>query len=195
VNRRLVILELVSPPLYWLMLATSVVVLLRGHNEPGGGFIGGLLAVTASVLWAVAHAPADAVRRLPLRSPARLAALGVLVGVVAGLPAWWLGQPYLTHLWATVPLGFAVLPVSTVLVFDLGVYLCVWGALGGYALALLDSDEAPDPLRALDRDGTDDGWDDGVGDGVGHDLGDDPGDGARAPAPGSAAAAPDEGPR
>jgi hypothetical protein len=90
-----------------------------------------------------------------------------------------------------VPLGFAVLPVSTVLVFDLGVYLCVWGALGGYALALLDSDEAPDPLRALDRGGTDDG----MGEGVGHDLGDDPGDGARAPAPGSAAAAPDGGPR
>jgi multicomponent Na+:H+ antiporter subunit B len=178
-NRRLVILAVVAAPLYWLMLATSIVVLLRGHNEPGGGFIGGLLAVTASVLWAVAHEPAAAVRRLPLRSPVRLAALGVLVGGVAGLPAWWLGQPYLTHLWATVPLGFTVLPVSTVLLFDLGVYLSVWGALGGYALALLDSDDAPDPT--CDRDG----------DGVREDAGDDVGD----PAPGSVAAAPDGGPR
>jgi multicomponent Na+:H+ antiporter subunit B len=29
------------------------------------------------------------------------------------------------------------LTVSTVLMFDIGVYLCVWGALAGYALALL----------------------------------------------------------
>ncbi|MCK7502474.1 MAG: hypothetical protein MZW92_81030 [Comamonadaceae bacterium] len=42
------------------------------------------------------------------------------------------GQPYLTHLWFTLPLGFTELPLSTVLLFDLGVYLCVWGALGGY---------------------------------------------------------------
>lgn len=143
-NRRVVILEVVATPLYWVMLAASVVVLLRGHNEPGGGFIGGLLAVTATVLWAVAHGPDAATRRLPLRSPVRLAALGVLVGALAGLPAWLLGKAYLTHLWATVPLGPTSLPVSTVLVFDLGVYLCVWGALGGYAIALLDSGQAPD---------------------------------------------------
>jgi multicomponent Na+:H+ antiporter subunit B len=141
-NRRPVILEIVAGPLYGVILAVSLVVLLRGHNEPGGGFIGGLLAVTASVLWAIAHGPDAAVQRLPLRSPVRLAALGVLLGAVSGLPAAWLGQAYLTHLWATVALGFATLPVSTVLVFDLGVYLCVWGALAGYAVALLDSDEA-----------------------------------------------------
>ena len=83
-----------------------------------------------------------ATQRLPLRSPVRLAALGVLVGALSGLPACLMGKAYLTHLWAGVPLGFTTLPVSTVLVFDLGVYLCVWGALGGYAIALLDSDEA-----------------------------------------------------
>jgi len=147
-NRRPVILEVVAQPLYWVMLAASLVVLLRGHNEPGGGFIGGLLAVTASALWAVAHGSDAATQRLPLRSPVRLAALGVLVGAASGVPAWLLGKPFLTHLWVTVPLGFTALPVSTVLLFDLGVYLCVWGALGGYAIALLDSDE-PD-------DGTDD---------------------------------------
>lgn len=151
-NRRLVILDVVAAPLYWVILAASFAVLLRGHNEPGGGFIGGLLAVTASVLWAVAHGPEAATRRLPLRSPVRLAALGVLLGAASGLPAWMLGKGYLTHLWASVPLGFAALPVSTVLVFDLGVYLCVWGALGGYAIALLDhddaSDETCDPGRA-----------------------------------------------
>ncbi len=139
-KRQPLILEVVARPLYAVILAASVFVLLRGHNEPGGGFIGGLLAVTATVLWALAHGPDAATQRLPLRSPVRLAALGVLTGLVSGLPAWALGQPYLTHQWGALPLGFTDVPVSTVLVFDLGVYLAVWGALGGYAVALLNQD-------------------------------------------------------
>lgn len=136
-NRRLVILEAVAGPLYWVILAASLWVLFRGHNEPGGGFIGGLVAVSASVLWAVARGSDAAARRLPLRSPIRLAAAGVGVGALSGLPAWWQGQPYLTHWWGEIPLGVTDLTVSTVLMFDIGVYLCVWGALAGYALALL----------------------------------------------------------
>ena len=56
-----------------------------------------------------------------------------------------LGEPYLTHLWATVPLLVTELKVSTVLIFDVGVYLCVWGALSGYALGLLSLDEPSSP--------------------------------------------------
>jgi multicomponent Na+:H+ antiporter subunit B len=138
---RIVILEVVARPLYLLILAASLWVLLRGHNEPGGGFIGGLVAVSASILWAVAHGSDAATRRLPLRDPVRLAAVGVLLAAVSGLPALWLGRSYLTHLWGTLPLGFTDVAVSTVLVFDIGVYLCVWGALTGYALGLLAIDE------------------------------------------------------
>lgn len=143
-NHRPVILEVVARPLYALILAAAVVVLLRGHNEPGGGFIAGLLAVTASVLWAVAHGSEAAQRRLPTGSPVRLGAVGVLVGAFAGLPGLFVGQAYMTHLWFHLPLGFTTLPLSTVLVFDIGVFLCVWGALAGYTLALLESEaEAP----------------------------------------------------
>ena len=56
-NRRLVILEVVAKPLYVVILAASLVVLLRGHNEPGGGFIGGLLAGGARGLWGRAPRP------------------------------------------------------------------------------------------------------------------------------------------
>jgi len=141
VRSRIVILEAAAGPLYLLILAASVWVLLRGHNEPGGGFIGGLIAVSASILWAIAHGSDAAARRLPLRNPLNLAAAGVLLAALSGLPALLLGDAYLTHLWATLPLGFTDLKVSTVLVFDLGVYLCVWGALAGYALALLALDD------------------------------------------------------
>ena len=137
---RIVILEVAARPLYLVILAASIWVLFRGHNEPGGGFIGGLLAVSASILWAVAHGSNAAERRLPLGDAMRLAVVGVVIAGVSGLPALFLGEAYLTHLWATLPLGVTDLKVSTVLLFDLGVYLCVWGALSGYALGLLSMD-------------------------------------------------------
>jgi multicomponent Na+:H+ antiporter subunit B len=134
---RLVILQVAAGPLYWLILAASVWVLLRGHNEPGGGFIGGLVAVSASILWAIAHGSSAARSRMPLRDPVLLAAAGVGLGALAGVHALLQGQAYLTHWWGTLPV--VDIKVSTVLVFDLGVYLCVWGALAGYALALLET--------------------------------------------------------
>jgi multicomponent Na+:H+ antiporter subunit B len=141
---RVVILDVAARPLYWLILGASLWVLLRGHNEPGGGFIGGLVAVSASILWAVARGSEAARCRLPLRDPLRLATVGVLLAALSGLPALLFGDAYLTHLWTKLPLGVTELKVSTVLVFDLGVYLCVWGSLAGYALALLALDDEPD---------------------------------------------------
>lgn len=140
-NSRIVILTAAAGPLYLLILTASIWVLLRGHNEPGGGFIGGLIAVSASILWATAHGSDAAARRMPLGEPLRLAAFGVLLAALSGVPALFLGDAFLTHLWATLPLLVTELKISTVLVFDIGVYLCVWGALAGYALALLAIDD------------------------------------------------------
>ena len=97
-----------------------------------------------------AQCPRRGIEGLSWARPARiersatLATAGVLVAAVSGLPAWAVGRAYLTHLWGAIPLGGTSMPVSTVLLFDLGVYLCVWGALGGYALALIDVDGDPD---------------------------------------------------
>ena len=143
------ILRVTTRLLLPLLVLFSLFILLRGHNEPGGGFIGGLVAVSASILWAVAHGSAAGRSRLPLGDPLRLAALGVLLAAMSGIPALLLGEAYLTHLWATLPLLVTELKVSTVLIFDLGVYLCVWGALAGYALALLALDE-PDGADGAD---------------------------------------------
>jgi multicomponent Na+:H+ antiporter subunit B len=148
---RPLIFEVLARPLYWLILAASVWVLLRGHNEPGGGFIGGLIAVSASVLWAIAHGSEAARRRLPLRDPVALAALGVALGAISGLPALVEGQAYLTHWWGSLPLGLTDVKVSTVLLFDLGVYLCVWGALAGYAMGLLSLEEGTSPANRGER--------------------------------------------
>jgi multicomponent Na+:H+ antiporter subunit A len=138
-TRRIVMLDQVAGPVYWTILIASVVVYFRGHNEPGGGFIGGLLAVSATILWAVAHGSRAAEARLPFGNALALTAAGFGLGALAGVPALAAGLPYMTHLWATLPLGITDLKVSTVYLFDLGVYLAVWGGLGGYALWLLGS--------------------------------------------------------
>jgi multicomponent Na+:H+ antiporter subunit B len=154
-NPQALMLQVAARPLYVLILLASLWVLLRGHNEPGGGFIAALLATSGSVLWAAAHGPQAAARRLPWRSPLALGVAGALIAGLSGLPAWAFGLPYLTHLWGSLELGFTQIKLSTVLVFDLGVYLCVWGALAGYALALIGLDDAgPEDRSAHDTAAT-----------------------------------------
>lgn len=139
---RALIAEVFMRFLYLVLLAASLWILVRGHNSPGGGFIGGLMATAASAAYALVFDAAQALRRLPL-GPVRLAGGGVLLALLSGLPALVQGLPYLTHLWVELPLGVVELPLSTVMLFELGVYLCVWGALGGYCLALIrDNEEA-----------------------------------------------------
>jgi multicomponent Na+:H+ antiporter subunit B len=121
-------------PLYWILLAAAVWVLLRGHNEPGGGFIGGLLAVAGSSLVALTL-DVRAARRLQPLAPLPLAMSGVALALIAGLFGSAAGLPFLTHLWTGVG-------VSTVMLFDIGVFCTVWGALTGYIYVLLDDAEA-----------------------------------------------------
>lgn len=127
------LLEAAARPLYWVLLAGAVWVLLRGHNAPGGGFIGGLLAVAASSLLATAQG-VTAARRLQPLAPLSLAIIGVGIAMLSGLTALLLGRPFLTHIWSG--------GLSTVLLFDVGVFLSVWGALTGYIYPLLETDDA-----------------------------------------------------
>jgi multicomponent Na+:H+ antiporter subunit B len=110
-----------------LLLAFSLFMLLRGHNEPGGGFIGGLLAVTAFALYALAFDVRQA-RALLRVSPRTLIAIGLLLATASGCLAWLAGQPFLFGLWLPFDLP-AELKFSTVLLFDVGVYLVVLGAV------------------------------------------------------------------
>jgi multicomponent Na+:H+ antiporter subunit B len=135
---RALIAEVFVRFLYTALMLASLWVLLRGHNAPGGGFIGGVLAVAASAATALTFDAARARRHIPL-GPVRLSGVGVLLALLSGMPAVLAGAPFLTHLWFTLPLGFTDLALSTVMLFDLGVYLCVWGALGGYCLALVQA--------------------------------------------------------
>lgn len=137
---RALIAEVLMPFLYALLLLASLWILLRGHHLPGGGFIGGLMAAAASAAYALVFDSARARRRLPL-GPVRLAAAGTALALVSGLAGLVQGRPFLAHHWVTLNIGSLEVPLSSVMLFDLGVYLCVWGALGGYCLLLIGDHE------------------------------------------------------
>ncbi|WP_119677930.1 Na+/H+ antiporter subunit B [Indioceanicola profundi] len=122
-----------------LMLLFSIFILWRGHNEPGGGFIGGLIAATAFALHGAAFG-ADAVRRLLPADPRTILACGLVAAIISGLFALF-GEggpdPFMTGRWVEFPNGFAL---GTPVLFDIGVYLVVVGGLIAMVLALMEED-------------------------------------------------------
>ena len=122
-----------------LILLLSVFVFWRGHNEPGGGFIGGLLAATAFALLEKAEGLAAARRALRFR-PESIAATGLGFALLSGL--WGgLGQGlFLKGVWPFYELDAAGekhgLPLGSIPLFDLGVYLVVLGTVLAILFAL-----------------------------------------------------------
>ena len=121
------ILRVAARYLHPLLLLYSVFLLLTGHNDPGGGFTGGLVAATSFALYTIAFGVAGARRAMRIR-PLRLAGLGVLTALGSGLIGLALQQPFLTGLWVETPFPiWGSLLMGTPVLFDLGVYLTVLG--------------------------------------------------------------------
>jgi multicomponent Na+:H+ antiporter subunit B len=124
-----------------LQLMFSLFLLLRGHDEPGGGFIGGLVAASAFVLYAFAFG-ATATRRILRVDPRDLLSAGLLFALASTIPAFLAGQPMLTAHWWELPLpGDTYLKLSTVLIFDIGVYAAVLGTIMTFVISLMESEE------------------------------------------------------
>ena len=129
------ILRTLAPFITLLMVAFSVFITLRGHNSPGGGFIGGLLAASGIALYALAFGVAPTRRMLRLH-PLSIAASGLILSAASGLVSALYGVPYMTGLWFDIGID-----VSTVMSFDIGVYLVVVGAFSSILLALEERDD------------------------------------------------------
>ncbi|MDZ7751973.1 MAG: monovalent cation/H+ antiporter subunit A [Gammaproteobacteria bacterium] len=111
-----------------LALLVSAFIFLRGHNQPGGGFIAGLITAVALIMQYLANGVAWTQSRLPANMHPVLA-LGLLVATLTGLASWLFGHPFLTsaftHLhWPLV----GDFEVASAMAFDFGVYLVVVGA-------------------------------------------------------------------
>ncbi|MEF1227898.1 MnhB domain-containing protein, partial [Vibrio fortis] len=111
-----------------LMLVFSLYLLLRGHNEPGGGFIGALIAVIGFALLMFAESP-QYVRDRLYYAPFSIALFGIFLSFVAGLMSFAFNLPFLTGLWWK-----DILPLGTPLIFDVGIYLAIIGGVMGMLL-------------------------------------------------------------
>ena len=119
-----------------LLLLLSVYLLLRGHNAPGGGFIGGLVASAAFALYAIAHSPEKA-RLIVGLEPRALIAWGLLTALASAALSLFGGRPFMTSLWLDRSLP-AIGKVGTPLLFDTGVYLVVVGVNLMIVLSLME---------------------------------------------------------
>ena len=108
-----------------LLLLLSVYLLIHGHNLPGGGFVGGLVAAAAFGLYTIAHGVEKA-RRLLYLNPIILIGFGLLISLISGFVSIFFRHPFLTGLWSELKMP-VLGKVGTPLLFDTGVYMVVIG--------------------------------------------------------------------
>lgn len=125
-----IILRTATRYLFPIIALFSVFLLLRGHDEPGGGFIGGLLGAVCFALYALAYDVPTA-RRMLRAEEHQLIGCGLLLAATAGAIGLLAGDPFLTTYWTDELFVPAVgkIKLGTPLLFDLGVYLTVVGVV------------------------------------------------------------------
>jgi multicomponent Na+:H+ antiporter subunit B len=130
---RSIILQTATRLILTLLLLFSIFLLVRGHNEPGGGFIAGLVASGAFVLYAIAYDVKSARQALHFE-PHLFIAAGLVIAVLSGLAGLFTGEPFLTGQW----LSLDTIDVGTPLLFDMGVYIVVIGVTLTIVLTLAE---------------------------------------------------------
>ncbi len=127
-HRYPLILAVVAQILLPLALLVSVYIFLRGHNQPGGGFIAGLITAVALILQYMARGHDWTRERLPL-SYSAVAVSGLAVATATGLASWLFGYPFLTSAFGHFHLPLiGEFELASAMLFDIGVYLAVVGA-------------------------------------------------------------------
>jgi len=126
-----VILKTATRLLGGIVLMFAIYLLWRGHHQPGGGFIAALVAGTGFALVALVQGP-SAVRRGLRIKPQHLIGSGMAVAIGSGVVAMLLRKPFLEGVWWPRDHGV----IGTPVLFDIGVFLVVLGAILAVLLAL-----------------------------------------------------------
>lgn len=121
------ILQIAARYLRWILITFAVIALFRGHNNPGGGFIGGLLAGLAIVYRGFAFNAFQVKEELKDR-PEKYIAVGLAAILLSFLPSVLLNKTLMTGIWITIPVPFTEgLKLGTPFLFDIGVFFGVIG--------------------------------------------------------------------
>src|SRR5690606_14983701 len=103
-------------------------ILVRGHNEIGGGFVGGLVAALAFAMIALADGVVRARAMLRVH-PLAIAGAGVLLALASGLAGLVVNGAFLDHVWIETAVFGIGIHQGTPLLFDIGVYMVVLGGV------------------------------------------------------------------
>lgn len=127
-DRHPVILATFARLLLPLALLVAIFILLRGHHQPGGGFIAGLVTAIALIMQYLANGVAWTHARLPAQTQPLIAA-GLIMALLTGLASWLFGRPFLTSAFAHFELPLiGEFELASAIAFDLGVFGVVVGA-------------------------------------------------------------------
>lgn len=133
------ILRTATPFLVGLTVLFSIFVLLRGHNVPGGGFIGGLVGASAFAIYTINEGVA-ATRRAMHVHPMAIAGFGLFIAGLSGVVSLVFGDAFMTGQWWIPAFAPDLKYISTVVLFDIGVYLVVVGAIVAIIMGLEESE-------------------------------------------------------
>ncbi len=122
---RSIILKTASFYLLPVLVLFSVFILLRGHYEPGGGFVGGLVASIAFVLHAFANG-LDRTLNFLKYHPGVLIPIGLTIAFISGFLPMFFNEPFMKSVWFKDPIP-VIGKVGTALFFDVGVFFVVIG--------------------------------------------------------------------
>lgn len=133
-----IFLQIALPYIRFFLIFFSIITLLRGHNNPGGGFIGGLMASGAFIFQALAWDVENSRKTLRI-TPTILIGIGLLTAFLSTLPGVLTGKPFLTGTWFKIPLfSDYALKIGTPLFFDIGVYFTVFGVVLMFIFTLME---------------------------------------------------------
>lgn len=120
-----------------LSLLFAIFTAAKGHNEPGGGFIAGLITSVALVTYRIANGPGALLRLMPVH-PRMLVVFGLALALGTGIGPLFFGEPFLTSFVGTIPLPFTTESIhySTAVIFDIGVLFVVVGVSVGMIIRL-----------------------------------------------------------
>ena len=135
-----IILSTATRILMPMLLLFSAFILFRGHNLPGGGFIGGLVASATFILHSYTYGVRSTLELIRI-SPRTLIGVGLLLALGSGCVSLFTGKPFMTGQWGEINISTEeIWHLGTPIFFDLGVYLVVIGAVLAIILTLAEGD-------------------------------------------------------
>jgi multicomponent K+:H+ antiporter subunit A len=128
-DRHPLMMVVVTRVLMPIALMVGLYIFLRGHNQPGGGFVAGLVVAIALLMQYMASGFAWTQDRQRIEYHT-LIGFGVIIAGITGAGAWVFGVPFLTSSYTYVHLPpIEEFELATAMLFDLGVFLTVLGAV------------------------------------------------------------------